>query len=210
VWVIERELADPIAYVDLWLADAAEDEDPRRTAAWLDWFDAHKVEGVGFGLVTARRAEHFDPVVRVESVRQQLTRPFGEEIADWFDRQDWLRWRPGAESLLAERYFAAPGLTLQQEAQMSIDGWDVTRQTLVQTEGLRWSEEIDPILLALIGGCDGSVRLRDQVAVLAAAYDAPAETLGAAIATLVPHLVERGFIQPAGDPAGSDGAEGPA
>src|SRR5215475_2339464 len=40
VWVIERELADPIAYVDLWLSDAAEDEDPRRTAAWLDWFDA--------------------------------------------------------------------------------------------------------------------------------------------------------------------------
>src|SRR5262245_34107471 len=154
------------------------------------------------------RACHRSPcrALRSRGTRRVVTpavnAPFGNEIAGWFDRQDWLRWRPSAESLLAERYFAASGLTLLQEAQMSVDGWDVTRQTLQQTDGLRWSEDIDPILLALIGGCDGSVPLREQVAVLAAAYDAAPETLGAAVATLVPHLVERGFIEPAGDPAG--------
>ena len=137
-----------MAYVDLWLTDAAEEHDPQRAAAWLDWFDAHKVEGVGFGLVTARRAEHFDPVVRVESLRQQLSHPFGDEVNRWFERQDWLRMRPGPESLLAERYLVAPGLTLHQEAEIGVSGWDVTRQVLVQTEGLRWSEEIDPVLLA--------------------------------------------------------------
>jgi methylase of polypeptide subunit release factors len=199
VWVIERELADPVAYVDLWLTDAAEDHDPQRASAWLDWFDAHKVEGVGFGLVTARRAEHFDPVVRVESLRQQLSHPFGDEVDRWFERQNWLRLRTGPESLLAERYFAAPGLTLHQEAEIGVSGWDVTRQVLVQTEGLRWSEEIDPVLLALVGGCDGSVPLRDQVAVLAAAYGAPADTFAAMAAAIVPGLVERGILEPAGD-----------
>jgi methylase of polypeptide subunit release factors len=203
VWVIERELADPVAYVDLWLTDAAEDHHPQRAAAWLDWFDAHKVEGVGFGLVTARRAEHFDPVVRVESLRQQLSHPFGDEVNRWFQRQDWLRLRPGPGSLLAERYLAAAGLTLHQEAEIGVSGWDVTRQVLVQTEGLRWSEEIDPVLLALVGGCDGSVPLRDQVAVLAAAYGAPADTFAAMAAAIVPGLVERGFLEPAGDSAGN-------
>ncbi|HKE66444.1 MAG TPA: methyltransferase [Micromonosporaceae bacterium] len=200
VWVIERELADPVAYVDLWLADAAEEDDGHRSAVWLDWFDAQKVEGVGFGLITARRAGHDDPVVRVETVRQQLARPFGDEIGRWFERQDWLRLRPGPESLLAERYFATPGLTLHQEAEIGIAGWDVTRQVLVQTAGLRWSEEIDPVLLALIAGCDGSVPLREQVAVLAAAYGAPVEPMAAMAAVLVPHLIERGFIEPAGAP----------
>jgi methylase of polypeptide subunit release factors len=217
VWVIERELADPIAYVDLWLSDAGEDTDPSRTEAWLDWFDAHKVEGIGFGLVTARRAEHFDPVVRVESMRQPLQHPFGDEVTRWFQRQDWLRLRPGPESLLAASYLAAPGLTLRQEAEIGVSGWDVTRQVLVQTDGLGWSEEIDPLLLALIAGCDGSVPLRDQVAVLAAAYGAPVESLAAMVAVVVPHFVERGFLEPAGDPTGggssggsSTGGSGPA
>jgi methylase of polypeptide subunit release factors len=202
VWVIERELADPVAYVDLWLTDAAEEDNPQRAAAWLDWFDAHKVEGIGFGLVTVRRAEHFDPIVRVESLRQQLSHPFGDEVARWFERQDWLRLRPRPASLPAERYLAAPGLTLHQEAEIGVSGWDVTRQVLVQTEGLRWSEEIDPVLLALVGGCDGSVPLLDQVTVLAAAYDAPVETFAAMAAVIVPGLVEHGFLEPAGDPTG--------
>ena len=152
--------------------------------------------------MTARRAEHFDPVVRVESLRQQLSHPFGDEVNRWFERQDWLRMRPGPESLLAERYLVTPGLTLHQEAEIGVSGWDVTRQVLVQTEGLHWSEEIDPVLLALVAGCDGSVALRDQVAVLAAAYGAPVDAFAAMAAVIVPGLIERGFIEPAGDPAG--------
>ncbi|HEU4421973.1 MAG TPA: methyltransferase, partial [Pilimelia sp.] len=74
-WVIQREVADPMAYVNLWLADAAESADPRRVAAWLDWFDAQKVEGVGFGVVTLRRGGHADPVVRIEDLRQQVQGP---------------------------------------------------------------------------------------------------------------------------------------
>jgi methylase of polypeptide subunit release factors len=202
VWVIERELADPVAYVDLWLTDAAEEHHPLRAAAWLDWFDAQKVEGVGFGLVTARRAEHFDPVIRVETLRQQLSHPFGDEVSRWFERQDWLRLRPGPESLLRERFVAAPGLILHQEAEIGLAGWDVTRQVLVETDGLRWSEEIDPVLLALIGGCDGSVPMIDQLTVLAAAYETPLDTMAAMAFVLLPRLIERGFIEPAGDPSG--------
>lgn len=219
VWVIQRELADPIAYVGLWVADAGQGHDPRRAAAWLDWFDAHKVEGIGFGLVTARNAGNHDPVVRVENLRQPMAQPFGAEVAAWFARQDWLRARgaattassadlvidplaPGAPGpanadLLAARYTAAPGLTLHQEAAIGPDGWDVTRQSLAQTAGLRWSEEVDPVLLALVSGCDGTVSLRDQLAVLAAAYEVPEPIMAQMAGVIVPHLVERGFIEPA-------------
>ena len=66
--MIQREVADPVGYVNLWLADASEPADPRRVNAWLDWFDAHKVEAVGFGLITARRGGHDDPVIRIEDL----------------------------------------------------------------------------------------------------------------------------------------------
>ncbi|MEV4710156.1 methyltransferase [Micromonospora sp. NPDC049374] len=194
-WVIQREVADPMAYVNLWLTDVGEATDPQRMADWLDWFDAHKVEAIGFGIVSLRRSDHDDPVLRVEDLRQRVQPPMGDRIADWFDRQDWLRVRD-TDGLLAARYRAADGLQLRQEATMGSDGWAVDRQVLALPDGLRWTEEIDPLVLALVGGADGRLPLRDQLALLAVAHDVAAEELAEAAGPIVAHLVERGFIAP--------------
>ncbi|TDC75638.1 methyltransferase domain-containing protein [Micromonospora sp. KC606] len=194
-WVIQREVADPMAYVNLWLTDVGEAADPQRMATWLDWFDAHKVEAIGFGIVSLCRSGHADPVVRVEDLRQRVEPPMGERIAAWFDRQDFLRVRD-TDALLAQRYRAAEGLQLRQEATMGDDGWAVDRQVLAMPHGLRWTEEVDPLVLALVSGCDGRLALRDQLALLAAAHDVPAEELAEAAGPIVAHLVERGIIAP--------------
>jgi methylase of polypeptide subunit release factors len=190
-WVIQREVSDPVSYVRLWLSDAAEHTDPVRMAAWLDWFDAHKVEAVGFGLVTLRRSGRADPVVRVEDLRQAVDQPLGEQVAAWFDRQDQLQATP---SLLTRRYRAADGLRLHQEAAIGAEGWTVDRQLLALPHGLRWSEEVDPLVVALVAGCDGSVHLQDQLAVLAVAHDVSDEALAEVAEPIVAHLVERGFL----------------
>ncbi|MDG4767019.1 methyltransferase [Solwaraspora sp. WMMD406] len=195
-WVIQREVADPVSYVNLWLADASEGADAHRAAAWLDWFDAHKVEAVGFGLVTLRRGGHRQPVVRIEELRQQVAPPLGDRIVEWFDRQDWLR-RREADALLATRYRAVPGLRLQQEATIDGDaGWAVDRQIITMSDGLRWSEEIDPLVLALIGGCTGELAMREQLTVLAAAHDVPETDLAEAVTPILARLVERGVLLP--------------
>ncbi|MDZ5443194.1 methyltransferase [Micromonospora sp. 4G57] len=197
-WVIQREVADPMAYVNLWLTDVGEAADPQRMAAWLDWFDAHKVEAIGFGIVSLRRAGHDEPVVRVEDLRQRVEPPMGDHIAAWFDRQDWLRVRD-TDALLAARYRAAEGLQLRQEATMGDEGWAVDRQVLAMPRGLRWSEEIDPLVLALVGGADGRLPLRDQLALLAAAHDVAPGELAEAAGPIVAHLVERSIIEPMTD-----------
>ncbi|WP_416900551.1 methyltransferase [Micromonospora echinospora] len=194
-WVVQREVADPMAYVNLWLTDVGEAPDPHRMAAWLDWFDAHKVEAVGFGIVNLRNGGHDDPVVRVEDLRQRVEAPMGDHVAAWFDRQDWLR-AQDIEGLLAHRFRAAEGLQLRQEATMGDDGWAVDRQVLAAPHGLRWSEEIDPLVLALVGGADGRLPLRDQLALLAAAHDVAPDELAEAAGPIVAHLVERGFVEP--------------
>ena len=191
-WVIQREVADPMTYVSLWLADANEDGDPARAAAWLDWFDANDVAAIGFGLVTLRRGGHDEPVVRVEDLRQQVQQPLGEQIAHWFHRQDFVR----DADLLAARYRSAPGLQLQQEATLGDEGWAVDRQVLVMPDGLRWSEEVDPLVLALVSGADGQVPLRDQIALLAAAHEVEEADLALAAGPIVAHLVERGIVEP--------------
>lgn len=196
-WVLQREVSDPVAYVNLWLADAAEDPatQPARAAEWLDWFDANKIEAVGLGLITLRAGGHDDPSVRVEDLRQAVDQPLGAQVEPWFQRQDWLR-EQSRDALLAARLRAADALRLHQEATRGPDGWQVDRQLLAQTEGLRWVEQIDPVVLALVSSCDGNLPLRDQLDLLAAAHQADPATLAEAAVPVVAHLVERGFLLP--------------
>jgi methylase of polypeptide subunit release factors len=194
-WVIQREVADPLTYVNMWLSDANEGLDADRAATWLDWFDAHKIEAVGFGLVTLRRSGHDDPVVRIEDLRQQVEPPFGDQVAAWFDRQDWLR-GVDLDGLLDARFRAADELQLRQEATMGPEGWAVDRQVFAMPHGLRWVEEIDQLTLALVGGSDGQVRLRDQLTLLAAAHEVGESDLAEAAVPVVAHLVERGILVP--------------
>jgi len=195
-WIVQRELSDPVDYVNLWLRDASEPFDPARAQAWLDWFDAQKIEAVGFGVVTVRRAGRADPVVRAEDLRQGVEPPLGAHVGAWFARQDWLAATPDP---LAARLVRAPDVRLTQEADHDGDDWAVDRQVLSQTHGLRWSEEVDPVALALVAGADGSVTVRQQLTVLAAAFDTPEPVLAAMATPVVRHLVERGFLLPAGE-----------
>ncbi|MDT4987115.1 MAG: hypothetical protein QOI74_1209 [Micromonosporaceae bacterium] len=196
-WVIQREVSDPVGYVDLWLTDAAEEpaSRPARAAAWLDWFRANKVEAVGLGLVTLRAGGHAEPTVRVEELRQPVDQPFGDHVGPWFDRQDWLR---DADPLLDARLVAASDLQLRQEASRAGDGWQVDRQVLTLTSGLRWSEQVDPVILALVSSSDGALTVRDQLDLLSAAHDVDTEILAEAALPVVAHLVERGILRPAG------------
>ena len=193
-WVIQREVSDPLSYVRLWLADTGQPAEAAR--AWLDWFDAERIEAVGFGLVTVRRSGRDHPVVRVEDLRQRVEPPLGTQIAAWFDRQDWLRDRDPA-ALLAEPYRAAEDLTLRQEARLGPEGWQVERQFLTMPHGLRWSEEVDPLVVSLVAAADGRVPARAQLAVLAATYGVSEDTLAEQAAPVIAHLVERGLLVPA-------------
>lgn len=195
-WVWQREVQDPAEYAGMWLRDSQEDIGPayeRRYGEWLDWMCAHQVEAVGFGMVTMRATGAADPVVRVEDVRQQVSQPVAGPIADWFDRQDWLRSVP---DLLGARLRAAPDVVLEQVASLN-GGWQVDVQRLHLTDGMRWQGEVDQIAAALVAGCDGAVPLREQFALLAAAYGYQPEELTDTALPVVRHLVERGFLLPA-------------
>ncbi|WP_117208785.1 DUF7059 domain-containing protein [Allorhizocola rhizosphaerae] len=194
VWAIQREVQDPLDYVRLWTADASEEHDPQRVAQWLDWFDANDITAVGFGLVTARRCLADDPHVVCEDLRQQIDQPMGSLVAEWFDRRDWLR--SPSRDLFAARFRQAPGLQLRQEATFGADGWAVDRQLLALTSGLRWVEEIDPLILSIVSGCDGNLPLSAVAELLAQAHDAAPDALREVMVPIVEHLVERGILLP--------------
>ena len=190
-WVWQREVADPSQYAALWLTDAGEKGShayESRYSRWLDWFAAHEVEAIGFGLVTLRKSGAERPTVRIEEVAQPIDDPAGPEVAAWFDRLDALR----SVDIGTVRFDRPPGLQLEQTASPGPDGWEVIAQRLRQPSGLRWTAPVDDAVAALVAGCDGTRPLREIAVVLELAYGIePGQVEDMARA-----LTERGFLIP--------------
>jgi methylase of polypeptide subunit release factors len=181
--VLQREVQDPAEYVALWQRDAA-DASRERAGEWLDWFAAHDVEGVGFGIVTLRNGGSRQ---RVEDARQPVAQPLGPDLARWLDLTLPV-------DLLDATPRVAADVTLEQTATATNEGWDVAAQAVQRHTGLCDRAELDAVGVALLGGCDGSRTLRDLVAVLASAYGVDADALGAGAVAAIGDLAERGFV----------------
>jgi len=191
VWAVEREMLDPLDYVRTWQRDSGESHDGDQAAAWLDWFASEAVEGVGFGFINIRRIDGPTEVV-CEAARHAVETPWSDRVGDWFAMRD-KDLEP--ETLWQAKLRVAEGVVLQQSAGLGDEGWDVDRQWLQQANGMRYAEELDPLVVAFMGGCTGSAEVRLQVQLLADTYGAEPAMLYAQLYPVIRHLIERGFLQ---------------
>ena len=75
--VVQREVLDPPAYVELWLKDAGRHGGPdylEAYDAWLGWLEDQGIEGIGFGWVNLRRGGS-----ATEGVHELLDHPYAVE-----------------------------------------------------------------------------------------------------------------------------------
>lgn len=203
-WIIQREVTDPLDYVRLWRSDtgAGGDPDGALTDRWLSWFADRKVDAVGFGLVTLRSAGHDRPVVRIEDLRQPTDQPLGAQVAAWFDRQDWLRGHGGpygGSDLLAARLRTPDTLALHTEAHHGPDGWTPGTRRFALDGGLRWVQETDELVAALVAGCTGALPLGELLDLLAYGHGLDRDAVAGAALPVVAGLVERGILLPVED-----------
>jgi SAM-dependent methyltransferase len=188
--VVQRELAAPEDYVTAWLRDT--DEGPRFDElydAWLDWFAERRVEAVAFGVLAMRRAGR--ERVWVEVADQPVAATWGEEVLDFFVRQDALE-----GDLLTTSWRLRDDVRLHQVARRTDEGWLTEQQVLQQTAGLRWSGAADAYGAALLAGCDGTTPLGALVDVLAASAGLSSGEAAEQVLPAVRRLVEQGFLVP--------------
>ncbi|MCU1683097.1 MAG: rRNA/tRNA methylase [Amycolatopsis sp.] len=202
-WFVQRDVADPGLYVGTWLRDAGIDprspEGRAKSGDWLDWFTEQKVDGIGFGFVTLRRAGGQTPTVVCEDLRQAYDDPLGAEAARWLDRVEWLRANGG--SLLDVRFVVPPTVLLESVDEPSDEGWLTTVRRLHRTDGPGWQHEVDELASRLLAGCRGALPLEDLIELLAAAQGLDAEELAASALPVVRELVRHGMLVPAGSSA---------
>ena len=185
--VVQREVLDPTAYVELWLKDAGLDGSDGYLAAydgWLGWLEDQGIEGIGFGWINVRAEgggarELLDWPYDVEQ-------PIAPAIAEWGEAVhvgDVLEVRPVARPDLVQETQGPPGAE------------DPATIVIRQQRGFRRARKVDTVEAALVGACDGDLTIAQILDALATILERDPATLRAAYLPVVRDLLREGFLQ---------------
>lgn len=196
-WVVQRELADPISYISLWLSDAGEDPDQvaRRGSDWLDWFAEEKITGIGMGVITVRKragsrstdGEHI--LEEITAAGEEVT---GPEAKAFLDRRSYLRAHDD-DHLLMARLACAP-VFCETQSLPGDDGWQEFGSAVRRPGGPGAVLGVDEVSRALLAGCRGAVELGTLIDLLAAHHGVDADALAQAALPVVREAIGRGIL----------------
>lgn len=192
-WILQRELVDPAAYVEMWLSDAGLASAPdyvKRYDEWLDWFDTEGIEAIGFGWLSLRKTEQ-TPIHRLEEWTGEIAQPVGPGIEAWGRRIDGLR--DGDDAALLDRPLRQ-AFDLVQETRGPAGADDPESIVIRLQHGVRRSRQVDTIEAGLVGASDGELTSGQILDALASLLDRDAAELRQTYVSTVRELVEEGFL----------------
>nr|WP_221634411.1 methyltransferase [Nocardioides luti] len=192
-FVVQRELIDPAAYVELWLKDAGLHGAPDylvRYDTWLSWFEDQGIEAVGFGWINLRRTATADqPGARTRDFLEwpyDVEQPIAPAIHAWGDAV-------GVEVREDSRLVVRSDV--QQETVGQPGAEDPDTVVLRQQRGLRRARRADTVEAALVGACDGELSVGQILDALAQLLDLDAAQTRATYLPVVAELVVEGFLE---------------
>ncbi|MET0469078.1 MAG: methyltransferase [Aeromicrobium sp.] len=192
-WVLQRELVDPPAYVEMWLADAGLASAPdyvQRYDAWLDWFASERIEAIGFGWLSLRKTTQ-TPVHRLEAWTGEIAQPVGPGVAAWGERIERLR---GVDDDALLDHTVRQAIDLVEETRGAAGADDPESIVIRLQHGVRRIRQVDTIEAGLVGASDGDLTSGQILDALAALLDRDAADLRTTYAPVVRELVEEGFL----------------
>jgi hypothetical protein len=195
-YVLEREALDLAAHAASWLRQTEAAERWRNDFdEWMAYGEAHRIEAIGFGLITMRKRVGGTAWFRAEEATQDIAMPCGDHLGAVFELADFLDDRDD-DRLLATALTVAPDVVLDERARPSAEGWVVTERRLRQTTALCHQGDVDPGVSAIVAACDGRRTLGDILADVAEAAGVDAADVRAAALPIIRRLIEQAFLLP--------------
>ncbi|GAB91986.1 DUF7782 domain-containing protein [Gordonia rhizosphera] len=199
-WVVQRELADPISYVSLWLSDAGESPEAvaDRGTRWLDWFSENSITGIGMGLITLRRrgdGEAGEPDQVLEEITAAGQEVTGPEAQAFLARRHYLRTTSDTQ-LLGARLCTAP-VFLDEQSLPGEEGWQQVSASVHRPGGPGAVLGVDEVSRALFAGCRGEVPLGALIDLLAGFHGVDPDALATAALPVVREAIGRGILHQA-------------
>jgi hypothetical protein len=190
--VVQREVLDPPAYVELWLKDAGRHGEPgyhEAYDAWLGWFEDQRIEGIGFGWVSLRKAGS-----ATRGIRELLDHPYAVEqpVAPAVEA-----WAAAQHTDIGEGSRLSLRVDVVQETHGDPGAEDPETIVLRQRRGLCRARRVDTVEAALAGASDGELTIGQILDALALLLDRDRDELATAYLPSVRSLVREGFLAPA-------------
>ena len=182
--VVQREVLDPYAYIEIWLADAGlagSPNYPDRYREWCDYFDRLRIEAVGLGWLVLRNVGRAQPWIRIEDWPHPLAQPIGPTLAAELDAIDRLSGM-GDDQVLQTRWRLAEDVV--EESTGRPGQADPEHIVLRQQVGFRRAFALDTATAGILGACDGELTLAEIIA-------AVSDLIGADPAALTQDTLER-------------------
>ncbi len=164
--VVQREVLDPASYVELWLKDSGHHPTTgsgttgdylARYDTWLSWLEEQGVVGIGFGWINLHRTGVSNPSTGSGTGARR------RELLDWPYEVE----QPIAPAI--EAWGVANGLAAVATSRLVLRP-DVAQETvgpagaedpatilLRQQRGFRRARQVDTVLAAVAGACDGEL-----------------------------------------------------
>lgn len=185
-FVVQREVIDPAAYVELWLKDAGlhgTSDYLIRYDTWLSWFEEQGIEGIGFGWINLRNsggsaAEYVEWPYDVEQPIAPAIRDWGRAVDTTVDLDSHLVARVDVR----QESFGAPG-----EA-------DPESVVLRQQRGLRRARQVDTVEAAFFGACDGDLSVGQILDAVSQLLDLDPQQTRETYLPVARELVAEGFL----------------
>ena len=194
--VVQREVADPAAYVEMWLKDAGLHGSPdyaRRYDTWLSWLGEQGIEGIGFGWINLRRvADSSEGAVTFLDWPYDVEQPIAPAIGEWLAATD-ANSRLTDEALLASRLVARNDVL--QETQGRPGAEDPATIVLRQQRGFRRARQVDTVEAAFVGASEGDLTVGQILDALTVLLDRDDDDLHAEYLPIVRELIVEGFLR---------------
>lgn len=190
-WVVQRERVDLPEYAEMWLADAGLRHAPghlERYDRWLSWFAEQRIEAMGFGWITLRKAGRATPQVRIEEWTGPVAQPVSSEFAAWAGRTDAL----DAGDLLDRAWRV--GDDVVQETAGPVGAPDPAIIRAVRMGGLRPTRQLDTIEAGLVSASDGDLTAGQLLDAIAQLLEQDAAEVRRTYEPAVRELVADGFL----------------
>jgi hypothetical protein len=184
-FVVQREVVDPAAYVELWLKDEGLHGAPdylERYDAWLGWFEDQGVQGIGFGWINVHKAVHASDYLDWPYAVEQ---PVAPAVRDWAH---------AVTRLVGEGDRLRVRVDVVQETTGEPGSEDPETIVLRQQRGLCRARQVDTVEAALVGACDGDLSVGQILDAVATLTEQDPGQLRATYLPVVGGLVVEGFL----------------
>ena len=206
-WILRSAAADPITYASSLLRQETPGDGSRyadRLGEWVAYIEGLGFESISWGAAILRRRRGGANWVRTDALPLDHVRgPCSDQIQRVFAAEDLVAELAEPAGLLDHAFVLCHDHELHQTLHVEKDNWMVQKAVLRQTEGFGFSVQVDRLISAAVGGCDGRRTLRQIVESLASDFGLPFEQIAPTCTSAARDLLALGFLAHRGERPGT-------